>query len=312
MHYGVGMLPNEDDARVAVAAQFRREFAFAREVLDHCVAVVNRDRLRVEKRRGLNDTVLFVALGLYTKACKQARSILTLCEGGLGEDAHALTRALFETTLALNFILRPRVTIRRGGIRLPPVSGKPLTTGFRADLYLARFVVERNLMVQDLARTPGWKRTANKIDRASLASEAAKTAQSIGPEWTKRLKQSRTYSGVSLRDTAFSLGYGQAWVVLYRTGSWSTHANDIEQYVTLRETSPTDPTLVPEIYLQPGPAWVPQALIASAGLLVDCLSLLNSRFGLRHGAWMASHERRVATWRLSQGEPKGKRTRLKI
>jgi hypothetical protein len=86
--------------------------------------------LRGNKKRGIDRRVILTGIGLYVRALKQHRSAVTLAERGLGEDALAVTRHLFETTMAVAFLLRHRITLKAQGA-VVKVMGYPLTTRWR-------------------------------------------------------------------------------------------------------------------------------------------------------------------------------------
>ena len=80
---------------------------------------------------------LFVSLGIIAKACRQYRGIVALAEASLGDVAESNGRMLLETMLAANFLMQANVALKQNGTSMPDVPGYPLTTAFRAKLYLA-------------------------------------------------------------------------------------------------------------------------------------------------------------------------------
>jgi hypothetical protein len=96
---------------------------------------------------GVGDAARSLALGLYAKACKQFRTIILVGEAGFAGEMTVLTRSLFETALALEFLMRERVVLKREGSEVDIDPSRPLTTDFRAQLYAARvaFVTEKRL-----------------------------------------------------------------------------------------------------------------------------------------------------------------------
>lgn len=128
------MLPGEAEARAKLLQLFDHEFAQMSELHDFSVGIISFP-LRIESRPDLDRSTADVALALYVKACRQFRGIQLLCEGGLGSDAWALARNLFETTLAVCFVLQPRFTPKRDGKRVPKVKGKPLSSRLRANAF---------------------------------------------------------------------------------------------------------------------------------------------------------------------------------
>src|SRR4051794_29878373 len=114
------MLPFEDRARQDVETAQHKELAESRELLRLALDMIGSDgqgNLRIPSGAvpGVTDRARFLALGLYAKACKQFRGIIILGERGFGDEVTVLTRSLFETTLALNFILNESITLKRDG-----------------------------------------------------------------------------------------------------------------------------------------------------------------------------------------------------
>ena len=155
---------------------------------------------------GIDDYVAVVALGLVAKACKQYRAIGEMVSLGLGEVADSNARMLFETMLAVDFIMRRRVALKRGAAPLPAVPGRPMTTKFRTSLYLAHDAFNQQKFVRGMLDTPGLRRKMSARIRNEINQVAADWEATIGPEWTERID--RTYSGVNIKDLAQSLGYG--------------------------------------------------------------------------------------------------------
>src|SRR5712692_3599688 len=128
------MLPNDRANRALVRARCKKLLRQAADLHNFAVAVLQQSVASGEEQSGLripnrqiDSSVVFVTLGLYVKACKQHRSILLLARAGLGPDALAIARNLFETTLALTFILRKQVRLPR----FSAIRGRPLSTRFR-------------------------------------------------------------------------------------------------------------------------------------------------------------------------------------
>ncbi len=78
-----------------------------------------------------------VGLGLLAKACKQYRAVGAMVELGLGDVADSIARMMFESMLAIHFVLRAEVNLTRDGVPVGPVPNRPLTTRLRTSLYLA-------------------------------------------------------------------------------------------------------------------------------------------------------------------------------
>jgi len=281
------MLPDESDIRPLIAHKFGADLSALADVHSLAVAAVY-PRISIPPDPDLDPAVHLVALALYVKACKQTRAIWHLCELGLGLDASALVRHLFETTVALAFVLRKRVFLRRGGKRSPPVRGKPLNRRLRARLYLANMAFEQERTLDDWLKTRGLKRHARtKLDPKSIRAHAADAVAAIGPEWTDRLKKSRSYSGLSLRDLVGSLRLKGAYATMYRSTSWSVHGGaDLGQFVVDRDGRS-------ELLLSPSDAWVQPSIGAASLLLILCVSHLDDAFRLGLESRIRPHRLRL-------------------
>jgi hypothetical protein len=283
------LLPNERANRALVRARSKMLLSQATDLHRVAVAVLQQSLggaeqsgLRIPNSH-IDSTVVFVALGLYVKACKQHRSVQLLARAGLSPDALAIARNLFETTLALVFILRKQIRLRRGfspahpsGLSLSAIQRRPLSTRFRARLYQANLVFEQERTRDEFARTPRIKREARRITKR-LPQLIAEAEKAIGPEWTRRLRQARSYSGVSLKELALSMGFRGAYATHYRFASWTVHALDLNRYIAF------DPSKnASMISLAPNADYVDQALSIGNVLLFQCIHLFDDRFELKH------------------------------
>jgi hypothetical protein len=285
------MLPDERYVRSTLRKQFGQDFKQMDALHNLAVRAVHR---AITPIKGMDLLTVLVASGLYVKASKQFRSIQTLCQAGLGTDGYALTRNLFETALALVFVLRNRVTLKRGGVRVGKVDRRPLGSRFRARLYLANVAFEALRTLNDWDRTKGLKRIAQRqINRAKVLQEATRAQKVIGSAWTQRLKDTRNYCGVTLKDLAQTVRLSQAYATLYRSASWSTHATDIEQFVRKLPDSRVS------LQLRPSDLLIAETIKGASVTLLMCLSFMNDRLSLRLDARIRRHE-----LRLGVGRPK--------
>lgn len=198
-------LPYEDEVRVLIRQRLEPELTIASALLDLAIGVYTSET-PMAPAKGLDDLVVVVALGLVAKACKQYRAIVDIVELCLDEVANSNCRMLFETMLAVNFILRPRVILMKDGKKLKLIHGKPLTTKFRTRLYLANNAFNAQKIANAYAATPGLKRRMSKDARSEARRQATVWEIEIGPDWTRRLKDA--YVGVGIIGLAESLGFG--------------------------------------------------------------------------------------------------------
>lgn len=129
---------------------------------------------------------------------------------------------------------RSRVRLVDRGRVVQPDPTKPLTTDFRATLYLAHAEWELERAVDDRRHTPGLRRQARK-EIVELARRRADEARAlIGPAWAKCLEREK-YAGVSLAALCSSLGLRQEYAATYRIASWGAHAIDATHFVSVHE-----------------------------------------------------------------------------
>ncbi len=212
-----------------VADEISKRDAHQLALADECVAVgtelLARTTLKVLKRAGITQQVVHVTAGLLVKATRLLRATRLLYGRGLAAEGDILVRTLFETLVAVRFVLKPRVTLRENGTPLAKIPGKPLTTHFRACLYFAH---------QELEYQKGLvgRRGFTKKDRQHVADRVDLALKTIGTEWAKRLKGGN-YAGVHLRALCGSIGIGHIYDALYRPLSWAVHARDASSHVQL-------------------------------------------------------------------------------
>jgi len=152
--------------------------------------------------------------------------------------------------LAIQFLLQYRIKLRDAkGHLIKEIRGKPLTARLRAGLFNANSTFESERMDTEFGNTPSLKHYVGKFGAA--ANIIRKAESRIGPEWTKRLRASRTYSGVSLKDLAVTLGVGELYATHYRVSSWAVHASRIDFYISFDAGETTLQLFPDETYVEP-------------------------------------------------------------
>ena len=284
------MLPGEVAARRQVRAEHGPHLRDTNAFHTFAVSLIRNGNFNLQGIRGVDDAVCLVALGLFIKACKQHRSVQLLARAGLGEDALALTRCMFETTLALAFTLKERFRWRRDGVPMPAARSRHTGSMLRARLYLANMAFENERTLREFGRTTGLRRFRRRADAAREVALQVRTAeQGIGAEWSRRLRQSRSYSGLSVKDLALSLRFAQAYGTLYRYASWSVHAIDLAHFITL---SP-EAGAIPEVHIAPSNGELIGALGMANAQLLACSRLLNHRLRLGQDHAIDGHARQL-------------------
>jgi hypothetical protein len=227
---GREMLPFEDKARQEVEADHHKELAESRELLRLALDMIGSDdqgnlQIPSEPVPGVTDRARSLALGLYAKACKQFRGIIILGERGFGGEATVLTRSLFETTLALNFIMKESIALKRGGKDFDPDTSRPLTTDFRALLYCAYAAFMEAKRYRQWSERPELNSVMGlRGDPKVIAAQTAAAKAAVGENWWDAFKVGQ--AGLKIRDLADSLGVLSYYLTIYGDQSEVAHAGD--------------------------------------------------------------------------------------
>jgi hypothetical protein len=278
------MLPYEEEAKIEIAGRFQGEFSIAIDAFRLGLDVLGWGRgedgsglITVGPARGLTDTTIGLSLGLFTKCLRQLRSIILLCGTGLVSDTDTLSRCLFESVLALHFLLRPRLTLRENGRVVTADPKRRLTTLFRSWLYLAHVAFKYERMNSSFRNTGRLKRLAKHLgDHAAAQMDAQEAESRIGSLWAERLRKRGNYAGVSIRDLADSLRVLHWYNAVYAFQSSVAHAGDALSFVDPPGADQRDLLLG----LSPDVEHVGQVLQVAVVLFLGALSIVNSRLKL--------------------------------
>jgi Family of unknown function (DUF5677) len=234
--------PGEDRVRDEIQRELAGHFGFAKRLLTYW--------LKADKDTGLNKSslppiVLRVVLAMSVKATRQFRSVIELCERGEAVDGAIIARSMFETALAVAFVLKPRFEPskfdEKGKVKKTiKVPGVTLTCEFRALLFAAHQVLQPERSAAKHADRPGLKRHSKRMARIAANFGGAQLYKNaIGPEWTKILKSPPfTYSGLSIANLARSLGrtFPKWYDTVYGSQSEHVHAADMLHHMLYSHT----------------------------------------------------------------------------
>lgn len=291
-------LPYECEARETIREGLKEESRIASELLDLAAGVFTSGQ-PMNPSDGVDDMVKLVALSVLAKATKQYRAVMELVAMGLGETADGATRMLFETMLAAQFLLLRRVRLKRGEKKtaIPMVPGKPLTTKFRSQLYIANSVFNGSKFARGLAETQGLKRKLKKSTRQETDLMTQDWEQKLGAVWSKRVKENG-YAGVKVIDLARSLGYETLYPSMYRPASEGVHATDALRHVRIDEETG-------EIFfkLAPDREGVANTLRFASLLLFKILDISDERLGLGLRSQLDPMLDRINAMKLEFPEP---------
>lgn len=219
---------------------------------------------------------LWLCLGVVAKACRQFRAIVAMVEFGLGDVANSNCRMLVETSLAAQFLMRPEVKLRKGKKEVPDVPGFPLTTEFRTKLYLANDALSTAKVLREMAKDGGLGSEADDEILRKAEQHAKDQCDTIGAVWTRRLKESHSFSGISTFDLAESLDRLFAYSAFYRPANPSVHGADARKSMNLD----VEDDGVISFRFPTGPQGVAEALATASHALLDVLQITSLRYGL--------------------------------
>jgi Family of unknown function (DUF5677) len=274
------MLPFEDRARQDIADTFSKELAACRDLLQLALDVLgcdNSGNLQIPSTSvlGVGEDARSLALGLYAKAIKQFRCMTLLGEAGFGSEVTVLTRTLFETALALEFVMKAEVTLKRGSKIVNFDKSRPLTTDFRAMLYAARVAFEAERHLKNLNANPVLGAHVGILENPmTIAANATAAKNAVGHLWWEQLK--RGYAGLNVRDLAGSLGVGDCYELIYGPQSEVVHAGDAFGHFDV-----SNDQLHCLLALSPAPDEIGPRLQLASLIFLGCVASLHNR--LRFG-----------------------------
>ena len=158
------------NALAKVEKVFKADLALMDEVLAFVQGLLTRGSLQITKPRGLNQGVLMIAAGILAKCCKTVRALRAAATVGCGQDASILLRALFESTVALLWILQ------RDSQR-------------RAILFAAHEDQRWLVIVEEHRKTRGLIRVYGKQALTTAKANVDRWRALLKPRWTAENRQ---------------------------------------------------------------------------------------------------------------------------
>jgi hypothetical protein len=211
--------PERDLVLAAVKAELQPKLEFASRLLAFWFQYP-KDKWLSES--GLKKETIHVAMSLNIQICRLLSSVIEECGQAEGITATIATRSMFESFMALMFVISKRVKVaavpvaaKPGGPPGPPkfrahvikrgsgCKAVPPDRDLRTALYIAHWTFQESEFHARCGKTPGLKRLAKskavRVDPVIIANHEAV----IGPEWTYILRNHpHTYSGLSVRNLA--------------------------------------------------------------------------------------------------------------
>ena len=180
-----------------------------------------------------------VAFGLSVRQIKFLDSIIQLCENGNAEAANLLTRSMFETTLATQFVTRPSWQHRVGERfarkhNLTKRIFRP-TSDQRADIYVCFLEHQRETHARKIRSQKGLVRIGDLIGKSFDANILTQLKNRVGSDWETIQRESGSYCGLSIKDMAKKCGFAAYHAAVYHLHSDNVHSVDLDSYVEINE-----------------------------------------------------------------------------
>lgn len=231
--------PDEATKSAAVQADHAKAFELAEQMLDYWVAL---------SKGALTDSTLpahavELALIMDIQAIRQFRTALEECKRCEASCAAIIARSLFETAMALMFVLKTDVRIKlvadvkNGNTKYRAQPSKDeadlLSVETRANLYLLHVAYDSRRMLEKFANVS--KKTGGDV-AAPLdpENEAAITRREVSLPlgWADTLKQKKKYSGLRIDELAGALddGFALWYEAVYGDQCRIVHGSDALQH----------------------------------------------------------------------------------
>lgn len=243
--------PGEESVRSQVGSDLHAEFDYARRLFSYWQSA----RLdRQVAKSNLSPVVLRAGLSLNTKACRQFRTIVDLCQRAEASDADTVSRALFETLLATMFVMKPRLYLTveeqqddkknpkkdsQGRIRyraIPVKKGQRrpksvLSRETRAGMFVVGSFLQDYLVAKKSKNSPGTKRIGEAFERRIPTGFLTQAEQEVGWPWLSAIIEKGTYSGVDVSTLAQLVGLNTYYQSIYRVQSRAVHAAEAYRHL---------------------------------------------------------------------------------
>jgi hypothetical protein len=263
------MFPGEDDYISRVSPELGEYLQLGYATVKFCIEVITQRRPTVDSSS--SSTAYRIGHSLCVRACKLLRASLELAQIGSDTELAILSRSLFETFVAANFVLRPVLTLRPMG-----KTTSALNCNDRALIYYGFQVVSR-LRTFEQAQQHSWaNQQVRAIDTSKAKAEIAEVATTIGSDWVQQFqKHPKTYSGLNLRELTEAIGAPcDGWyATMYGLQSKSIHATDADAHVSY---STEEQRFLAKWY--PNPSLLRKDIVLATSMVWGCLDLLHQQF----------------------------------
>lgn len=256
------LLPLETKCLAEIRAIHADSFRSARYVMTLGMRAVGIQEdgitsMLVPRNAKLSKDTVDLCVGIFAKVCKQYRATIALFELGLVQDAGSITRSLFESVLALMFILKPDVELKEDGIPIRTVGSKyhkcknchhveqaipkksmpNPSANDRAALYAGKGRYDLLASFRGCVKRGFPELAANIGKEEDLIANVEQVKQRIGDDWVEKQKRSGSYSGMSVANLAHSYGLDHVYDTMYRAQSRTIHGSDGYAFLFVDEDS---------------------------------------------------------------------------
>ncbi len=211
------------------------------------------------KQCPLHESVIVISMALHTQGCRLFRAIIEDCSRCEAFAATFAARGLFETVLALEFVLRPKVHVARDPVldkqgktqkktasgvlkyrAIPPKRRSKknlLSQDFRAALYQSHMLFQIEKYVNKCLTTNRAKRVGRGLKSHVNKPGIAHMTKLIGEEWAYTIRDAGSYSGLNIETLAKVLSPDlHLWYVkLYGPQSWVVHGTQAASHVNAND-----------------------------------------------------------------------------
>jgi len=218
--------PEEESIKKAIERECGDTISLAKRALNSWTTI---QRSHGYKRSSLPPEVKNAAYVLDIRACRQFRSVIELCVRGEAHDGSILTRTMFENLLALEFVLKPRISLSHYRKRYKRDAPSSMPRLLRARLYLTYFGFRGEVFQSRDRSKRGAKLHARRL-ASSVPKQILKEYESlVGSLWVKRFtRYPYTYSGLTVAGLSRTIGpvYARWYNVVYAIQSGAVHASN--------------------------------------------------------------------------------------
>lgn len=229
------MLPNQDANREKIEASLAKHFEFAKSLTEWLYHIPARLFAKKDKR---DSRVRAFVAATHIRELRRYSSIVALAKIGMTENVEILLRSQLEGLLSLRFVLQePLPDDQLSGDlveklkRLPPMPKGEEGELFRLELYRGYELISLDRIAEKVRQLPEIAHMASDEMLSVVQKNLPIHRESVGDEWCKRQRASRSYSGLAIAELAESRGLLKEYRILYGVQCQASHCNDAFKFV---------------------------------------------------------------------------------